>query len=202
MQVDPVAAAARNISLDDIRTVVAKANSNTPVGTIYGEQQNVTLLATGAMRKAEEYTQGRRRLPQRRAGQARARSRASSTASRTTRSRAGSTTSARSCWRSSGSRTPTRSRSSIRCASGCRPIGRRCRPRSSMQVLNDRSISIRDSVHDVKETLGDRDRARHAGDLPVPAHGLGDHHPGAGGADFADRHLRGDVCARISRSTT
>ena len=36
VQVDPVAAAARNISLDDIRTVVAKANSNAPVGTLHG----------------------------------------------------------------------------------------------------------------------------------------------------------------------
>jgi HAE1 family hydrophobic/amphiphilic exporter-1 len=55
VQVDPVAAAARNISLDDIRTVVAKTNSNSPVGTLYGPNQNVTLLATAAMRKAEEY---------------------------------------------------------------------------------------------------------------------------------------------------
>ena len=39
VQVDPVAAAARNISLDDIRTVVAKANSNTPVGTDHGPRQ-------------------------------------------------------------------------------------------------------------------------------------------------------------------
>ena len=37
VQVDPVAAAARNISLDDIRTVVAKANSSAPVGTLHGK---------------------------------------------------------------------------------------------------------------------------------------------------------------------
>lgn len=55
VQVDPVAAAARNISLDDIRTVVAKANSSAPVGTLQGEQQSVTLLATGAMEKAAAY---------------------------------------------------------------------------------------------------------------------------------------------------
>src|SRR6266446_703205 len=51
VQVDPAAAAARNISLDDIRTVVTKANSNTPVGTIAGSRQNVTLTATAAMNK-------------------------------------------------------------------------------------------------------------------------------------------------------
>ncbi|MEA2983181.1 MAG: hypothetical protein QOF09_5004 [Alphaproteobacteria bacterium] len=55
IQVDPVAAAARNISLDDIRTVLTKANSNTPVGTLAGPDRNVTLLASGAMRRAADY---------------------------------------------------------------------------------------------------------------------------------------------------
>jgi HAE1 family hydrophobic/amphiphilic exporter-1 len=55
VQVDPVAAAARNISLEDIRTVVSKTNSNTPVGTLNGPKQSVTLTASAAMTKAEEY---------------------------------------------------------------------------------------------------------------------------------------------------
>jgi HAE1 family hydrophobic/amphiphilic exporter-1 len=55
VQVDPVAAAARNISLDDIRNVVAKANSSAPVGTLQGKQQAVTLVATGAMPHAADY---------------------------------------------------------------------------------------------------------------------------------------------------
>src|ERR1700756_4088488 len=55
VQVDPVAAAARGISLDDIRTVVAKTNSSTPVGTLNGPKQSVTLTASSAMTKAEEY---------------------------------------------------------------------------------------------------------------------------------------------------
>jgi hydrophobic/amphiphilic exporter-1 (mainly G- bacteria), HAE1 family len=55
VQVDPVAAAARNISLDDIRRVLVSTNSNSPVGTLYGPRQNVTLLATAAMRSAKEY---------------------------------------------------------------------------------------------------------------------------------------------------
>jgi hydrophobic/amphiphilic exporter-1 (mainly G- bacteria), HAE1 family len=55
VQVDPVAAAARNVSLDDIRKVLAATNSNSPVGTLYGPNQNVTLVATNAMRKAVEY---------------------------------------------------------------------------------------------------------------------------------------------------
>ena len=55
IQVDPVAAAARNISLDDVRTVLGKTNSNTPVGTLSGTERNVTLLASGALRRASDY---------------------------------------------------------------------------------------------------------------------------------------------------
>src|SRR6202140_5346572 len=55
VQVDPVAAAARNISLEDVRSVVSKTNSNTPVGTLNGTKQTVTLTASAAMTKAEEY---------------------------------------------------------------------------------------------------------------------------------------------------
>jgi HAE1 family hydrophobic/amphiphilic exporter-1 len=55
VQVDPVAAAARNISLDDVRSVVSKANSNTPVGTLTGPDREVTLLASAAIRHASDY---------------------------------------------------------------------------------------------------------------------------------------------------
>jgi len=55
VQVDPVAAAARNISLEDIRSVVAQANSSAPVGILQGQKQTVTLLATGAMEHAADY---------------------------------------------------------------------------------------------------------------------------------------------------
>jgi hydrophobic/amphiphilic exporter-1 (mainly G- bacteria), HAE1 family len=55
VQVDPVAAAARNIALDDVRNVVAKANSSSPVGTLQGDKQSLTLTATGAIEKAANY---------------------------------------------------------------------------------------------------------------------------------------------------
>ena len=66
-----------------------------------------------------------------------------------------------------------------------------------MEILADRSMSIREAVEDVQVTLADRHRAGGDGDLPVPALGGGDHHPGARGADLAHRHLRGDVRVRI-----
>ena len=55
VQVDLAAAAARNISLDDVRTVLSKTNSNTPVGVLSGPERDVTLLASSAMRKASDY---------------------------------------------------------------------------------------------------------------------------------------------------
>ena len=49
VQVDPVAASMHGISLEDVRTVLEKANSNTPVGSISGLEadQNTTLDAIG-----------------------------------------------------------------------------------------------------------------------------------------------------------
>jgi HAE1 family hydrophobic/amphiphilic exporter-1 len=55
VQVDPEAAAARGLSLDDVRTAVSRANSSVPVGTITGPQQNVTLQATGQLERAADY---------------------------------------------------------------------------------------------------------------------------------------------------
>ena len=57
VQVDPVAAAQRDISMEDVRTVLVKNNSNTPVGSISGieAKQNTTLDASAAMRSAAEY---------------------------------------------------------------------------------------------------------------------------------------------------
>jgi len=55
VQVNPVEAAARNISLEDIRNIVAKTNSSTPVGTMTGPKQSITLLATSAIEHAADY---------------------------------------------------------------------------------------------------------------------------------------------------
>src|SRR5512132_438995 len=55
VQVNPTEAAARNISLEDVRSVVAKANSSTPVGVLTGRKQSVTLAASSAMPHAADY---------------------------------------------------------------------------------------------------------------------------------------------------
>ncbi len=55
VQVDPTAAAARGLSFDDVRTAVAKSNSSSPVGTLSGPRQSVILQASGQLEKAADY---------------------------------------------------------------------------------------------------------------------------------------------------
>ncbi|HTK13354.1 MAG TPA: efflux RND transporter permease subunit [Xanthobacteraceae bacterium] len=153
VQVDPVAAAARNISLDDIRKVVANANSNAPVGTIYGEKQNVTLLATGAMRKAEEYAKVvvayRNGTPVRLDQVARVVDGVENNKIATFFNNERAIVLA--VQKQPGSNT-------IAVVDSIRerlPAYQAQVPAAiKLQVLNDRSVSVRDSVRDVEETLG------------------------------------------------
>lgn len=55
VQVDPEAAAARGLSPNDIRASILAANSNSPTGTMQGPRQNITIEATKQMEKAAEY---------------------------------------------------------------------------------------------------------------------------------------------------
>ncbi len=57
VQADPEAAAARGLSLEDIRAAVSRANSSTPVGTINGPKQDIALQASGQLDKAADYRQ-------------------------------------------------------------------------------------------------------------------------------------------------
>jgi HAE1 family hydrophobic/amphiphilic exporter-1 len=56
VQADPEAAAARGLTLEDIRAAVSRANSSTPVGTLNGPKQDVALQASGQMDKAADYS--------------------------------------------------------------------------------------------------------------------------------------------------
>ena len=60
VQVDPVAAAARNISLDEIRRVLVSTNSNSPVGTLYGPK--AAFVRTSAASGAEAHRGARAQL--------------------------------------------------------------------------------------------------------------------------------------------
>src|SRR3981081_1199954 len=55
VQADPEAAAARGLSLEDIRAAVSRANSSTPVGTLNGPKQDISLQASYQIAKATDY---------------------------------------------------------------------------------------------------------------------------------------------------
>jgi HAE1 family hydrophobic/amphiphilic exporter-1 len=55
IEADPDRAAARGLSLNDIRTAVAASNSAAPVGGLRGNTRNMTLTATGQVERAEGY---------------------------------------------------------------------------------------------------------------------------------------------------
>ena len=57
VQLDPSALASRGIGIDDVATALQRGNTNLPVGTLYGIHQNLTVQANGQLTSAEEYKQ-------------------------------------------------------------------------------------------------------------------------------------------------
>jgi HAE1 family hydrophobic/amphiphilic exporter-1 len=55
IRVQPAALSARNISLDELTTALSAANANTPVGTLDGPKQTLTLQANRQLRNAAEF---------------------------------------------------------------------------------------------------------------------------------------------------
>ena len=152
VQVDPVAAAARNISLDDIRTVISKTNSSTPVGTIAGERQNITLTATSAMTRAADY---RKVVVAYRNGTPVKLDEIARVVDSVENDRIASLFNNERAIVLAIQRQPDANTVAVVDAVRARlPSYRAQIPAAiNMEVLNDRSVSIRDSVIDVQETL-------------------------------------------------
>jgi HAE1 family hydrophobic/amphiphilic exporter-1 len=55
VQVDPRALAARGIGIDEVEQAVARGNVNLPTGTLYGSQQAYTIQASGQLTDANAY---------------------------------------------------------------------------------------------------------------------------------------------------
>ena len=55
VQVDPNALASRGIGIDDVQNAVSAANTNLPTGTLYGARKAFTVLATGQLVNAAAY---------------------------------------------------------------------------------------------------------------------------------------------------
>jgi HAE1 family hydrophobic/amphiphilic exporter-1 len=152
VQVDPVAAAQRNISLDDVRNVVARANSNTPVGTMTGPRQNVVLAATGAMTKADDY---RKVIVAYRGGTPVRLEEIARVVDSVENDRVASLYNNERAIVLAVQRQPDANTVAVVDAVKDKlPVFRAQVPASiRMEVLNDRSVSIRESVYDVQETM-------------------------------------------------
>ena len=57
VQLDPKALASRTIGLDEVRQAIGQHNANLPTGTLYGEHRAFTLQATGQINDAAAYRQ-------------------------------------------------------------------------------------------------------------------------------------------------
>ncbi len=55
VRLDPRALAARGIGIDEVRTALNSNNTNLPAGTLDGAQKSTTLIATGQLRTAEGF---------------------------------------------------------------------------------------------------------------------------------------------------
>ena len=55
VQVDPLALASRGIGFDEVRTAIAQGNSNLPTGTLDGARQNFTVQSSGKLTDAAAY---------------------------------------------------------------------------------------------------------------------------------------------------
>jgi HAE1 family hydrophobic/amphiphilic exporter-1 len=55
VQADPKALASRNIGIDEVATAIQKGNVNLPTGVLYGEYRNYTVKATGQLMRAADY---------------------------------------------------------------------------------------------------------------------------------------------------
>ncbi|HTH49323.1 MAG TPA: efflux RND transporter permease subunit [Candidatus Limnocylindria bacterium] len=55
VQLDPSALAAKGIGIDEVRTAVTSANVNLPTGTLDGKQQSFIVQASGQLTKAADY---------------------------------------------------------------------------------------------------------------------------------------------------
>src|SRR5215213_6486108 len=152
VQVDPLAAAARNISLEDIRNVVSKTNSNTPVGTLNGPQQSITLTASGAIQKAADY---RKVVVAYRNGAPVKLEEVARVIDSVENDRTASWFNNERAVILAIQRQPDANTVDVVDAVRSRLPQFRAQvpPSISMEVLNDRSISVRESVADVQETL-------------------------------------------------
>ena len=153
IQVDPNKLAAYGLGIDQVEQAVEAGNVNQPLGTLYGKHQAFTVQANGQLEERGGFPPDDCRVSQRQSGAAagigqRARQRAKRQGRRR-----GMTTRAPSCWPSSASRARTRSKWWTTSKNCCRSSAPQIPAAVNLDVLFDRSQTIRKSVSDVERTL-------------------------------------------------
>ena len=198
--------AARRIGIDEVSSALQAANVNLPTGTLWGRKQAFTVQANGQLMNADgvppmivAYRNGSP-VRLRRAGDVDRRredDKVGVLVLHRPRSRA-----LHHAWRSSASPAPTPSKSSTAIKALLPQFRAKMPPSVKLDILYDRSETIRESVNDVKFTMLADLVLVVAGDFPVPAQRLGHRHSQPGAAVLDHRHVRRDVPARLQRSTT
>jgi len=152
VRVLPAALAARNISLDELTAAISAANSNTPVGTLDGPQQTLTLQANRQLRNAAEFASI---IVSTRDGQPGAVARCGPGRRQFRDGQDFGHLQWRTLDHAGLRRQPNANTVKVvdEVRSALRVSRRSCRAPVKISLLNDRSVSVRDSLHDVNLTL-------------------------------------------------
>ena len=155
-QLDPHALAARQIGINEVEAALRNWNVNVPTGSIIGPHQVFTLQASGQLMNADEYREPDHLVPQQLAGAARA-------ARHDRRRRRGSTDRVvvlhirhQAQCHHAGNSAPARDqhdRRGRRRQGAHAAVPRRTAGERALDLLYDRSETIRESYHDVQFTM-------------------------------------------------
>ena len=195
IDVDPRELAARSIGIDEVATAVASANSNLPTGTIYG-QKTFVVQTNGQLMRAAAF--GPSILAYRNGNPVRLEE-VAHVYDGVENDKSGAWQKGERCVMISIRRQPGANVVEVvdRIKALLPAIREQLPAAMALDTRNDRSASIRESVHDVKLTLAHHHRAGGAGDLPVPAERVRDADSESRPARLARRHVHGDVPPRL-----
>jgi HAE1 family hydrophobic/amphiphilic exporter-1 len=153
IQVDPTALAARGIGVDELQSAVSAANANTPVGTLQNDTQSMTIEARTQIANAEQFANviiaTRNGRPVRLGDVAKVIDSVENTKTASWHDGARSILLA-------VQRQPDANTVAVvdRIKAMLPTLEKQMPQPASLSLLNDRSTSIRDAVHDVQFTLG------------------------------------------------
>jgi HAE1 family hydrophobic/amphiphilic exporter-1 len=152
VRVLPEALAARNISLDELSKALASANANSPVGTLEGAKQTLTLQANKQLRNAAEFAE--LIVSSRGGNPVRLRDVADVEDSYESVRTAASFNGERSIFLAIQRQPDANTVKVVDAVKAAMPGFRAQLPQSvTISLVNDRSISIRDALHDVTLTM-------------------------------------------------